>query len=46
MKIFDARAMLADLDSPEAEAMHGSVIVTAAPAEILADLSDVFVRLN
>jgi len=38
--------MLADLDSPEAATMEGSIIVTATPAELLADLSEVFIRLN
>jgi hypothetical protein len=43
---FDAEAMLADLDSPEATLLDGSIVVTASAADILADLGPVFVSLN
>jgi hypothetical protein len=43
---FDAETMLADLNSPEATLIDGSVVVTASAGDILADLCGAFVRLN
>lgn len=46
VNVFDAETMLADLNSPEATLIDGSVVVTAAAADILGDLCGAFVRLN
>jgi histidinol-phosphate/aromatic aminotransferase/cobyric acid decarboxylase-like protein len=46
VKIFDAQAMLADLESAEATIHEDSVIVTGGADDLLQDLYDAFVCLN
>jgi hypothetical protein len=46
VKVFDAEAALADLDSPEARLLDGSLVVLVSAGDLLADLLEVFVSLN
>jgi hypothetical protein len=43
---FDAEAALADLDSPEASLLDGSIVVLDDASDLLTDLRKVFVSMN